>query len=240
MVAHRLSRGLGVTPGDRAEDALVLGEAAAETLVGPGERLPRLGEGAVDGRGHAPERAVPGRRDQRAVEVDVGLVVEVLGGRVAARPLGARGHARERVRQRREVLRRRSLGGQAHGLHLEDAPAFEVLGEDRRALGGVEPRGQDVGVEDVPALLAVDRGSAAMLDRHQAALFEASDALACHPAADAELAGEVDFTREARAGGEPAAHDLGDQHPHEVLMKTRHAVIESPESSGRQRFSSVT
>ena len=76
--------------------------------------------GSVD----ASERAVARRVDQRTVERDVGLVVEVLGSRAVGGALGGGGHARSNASDSAVRCGRRCpLRRQAGGCDLEDPPS---------------------------------------------------------------------------------------------------------------------
>ena len=133
MAARRLLRHRRRAMAD--EDPRCSGRLALDPVLGPGERAAGGAERAVDrARSCCPARGCRWPRSPR------GGTRCRPRGRGPRRPgcpgaLGAGRHPRERVRERREVVRRGALGGEPGRLDLEDPPALEVLGEDRRARG---------------------------------------------------------------------------------------------------------
>ena len=96
----------------------------------------------------------------------------------------------------------RALCRQEGRLRLDDQPK---LGEIER-VGKVEVAGgfpgQHLGIEHMPLFLRADRGAGLRPDVEHALGDEHLDGLAKHVAADAEVAGEIGFVRQAGAFGE--------------------------------------
>lgn len=138
----------------------------------------------------ASQSAVASGGYQRLMEHEVGFVKSVLGGSSLGAMRG-RFHVIECCSQTSELGLARSFGRQAGGLNLENSPTLNVLREDFAAAGAVQHRGQDVGVEQVPVLGAVDGRSLAVLDGDHAPLLHRADALPRDPAAHVELHREI-------------------------------------------------
>jgi hypothetical protein len=227
MIAHRLSGSVSVTTEDRVKDPLVLGKAVFEPSLGARGALQRRDKGTVERFRHPGKRAVLSRDDDGAMKRDVALPVQRLRGGIQERAVGRFGHCRERSRESFQMGWSSSLGGEPCCLHLENAAALDVFGENLTAVSALHQRGKDHRIEHVPPLRPGDRGPDAMLDAQQTALFEPTDALPRYTAAHSILRGEILLTRQAIPSRQLTRHDLAHKRAHDFLMKARHAVIGS-------------
>ena len=181
-----------VARADRVQDPLVLGQAALEAQLRSCQLRERGAEGGVDRFGHARQRAVPRRPDDRLVEVDVGLVVEGLGGDVVAAP------ARPPSASPGSCPLERSIAAVSARSAASPAASTSRIRRDSRyspsrwlARPAATSAVEHVGVEARPNRTRPDLRAAAVTNRHQSALGEGPLALAHDADADPELGREL-------------------------------------------------
>ena len=202
----------------------MLREPALEAHARAGQRAERGCQRAVDRLGHPAEHRVPGRADDRTVERDVGVVVELLAGRIVPRARCRELHAGERLRQALERRGRRPLRREARRLDLEDAPALEVLAQHLGRPRAAEESRQHVGVEAIPVLLGPHDRAVSVPHLHEPPFLETAEALPHDAVTHVEAAGDVGGLGQQVALAVPACRDLSDQNPHRTAVKARHRM----------------
>ena len=208
----------------------MLGQAALEPLLGPRERAPRRRQRAVDRLGHAAQRAVAGR----AAITARWNATSASWKRSSADGLAGRLH---RGRRHRAPARPTAPRAASRVARSAASPAASISSSRRHSRYSPSScgRGRSSSIAAITSGLNMSHRPSGrtvaplpVLDRHEAALLEAAQALARDPAADAEALARDPSRRQPLALGERAAHDVGDEHPQQRPVQTRHAVIRSP------------
>lgn len=176
------------------------------------------------------EDGVAGRANESLVKLLVGLMEALLGVRCAA--LGLLLHELLGVVECGFVAVRGAFGGKACRWQLKHPAAFEVRADEVESAGRSQCCGENVGVEDVPAVLRQHNRALAVFDVDEAAFLEGTDCLPGGAAAHLERLREIGLLRQHLSGLPIAGNDLADDRLEQVAMQARHDQLIKPHSTG--------